>query len=339
MKKSCLFWSNNIEMILKQVEKLLETRSNKWISARNKIFTSKPTFTPFANREKCPAHCHYCSEDLKLKNQQMNSSPKFLIKNEEKYIEGLKKCIQYIEKNFGKLQFSFSGLEATVNPQFYDSVMKTVLKNDVFTEKVLYTNGSGIVKHQVSLDSIDKIELHRDHFDEELNQKLMRFEKRYMFSNKEFSNIMLKHSNIWLVSILNKVGCNKFSEVKKYLDWASGLGVKGVIFRELSKFESSIYDLNYTFNWVNQNRVPVEEMLTAVLSDQEFEFKKNKIGYYYYNEEYLYKGITVVFEESNYEILNELEEQKKIHKLVYFSNGNLCNGWNQNQNVIQNFIQ
>jgi hypothetical protein len=71
--------------------------------------------------------------------------------------------------------------------------------------------------------------------------------------------------------------------------------------------------------------------------DRRYMLEKINIGYYYYNEEYAMDDFKFVLEESNYKKLDELEENGIIHKLVYYGNGNLCNGWNPSKNVLAKY--
>ena len=61
---------------------------------------------------------------------------------------------------------------------------------DVFAEKVLYTNGTGLARHPDMIDALiavgfDRIELSRCSFDEQRNQRIMRFNRTEPVMRKE----------------------------------------------------------------------------------------------------------------------------------------------------------
>lgn len=54
-----------------------------------------------------------------------------------------------------------------------------VVNEGVFGERVLYTNGAGLVAEPSLAAGFDRVEWHRDAADEARNQAVMRFERRY----------------------------------------------------------------------------------------------------------------------------------------------------------------
>lgn len=76
---------------------------------------------------------------------------------------------------------------------------------------------------------------------------------------------------------------------------------------------------------------------TETTAGQRFELLDVELGYYYFNEKYRFNDIEVVFETSTYERLAQLEAQGVVHKLVFYSNYRLCNGWNPQKNILRTF--
>ncbi len=62
----------------------------------------------------------------------------------------------------------------------------------VFSTRVLYTNGAGLVKDPLLARGFSRVEWHRDHFDEHVNQASMRFEKGR--ANDIHRNAVLEHT-------------------------------------------------------------------------------------------------------------------------------------------------
>ena len=330
----------NSKIITTSRELLTNARINKWNSLN---IVNLPTFTPYANPLKCSAHCHYCSEDLVLKNSMANSSSRLLIKDYDKYFYNLSNCINFLKNNYTNINLSLSGLEATIEPIWFRSLIKTISDNDIFPNKTLYTNGSGLqYLDEMSNKILDRIELHRDHYDENKNQKIMRIENKYSVRlNKYFKECFQKSKEkTWLVCILSRQGINSIDDICNYCDFAISLGVKGIIFRNLCKLDTNNYKNNYTLNYINENSLSMENIITNFVDNNNlFNFLRANKGYYYYNEEYSFgdSNLTVIFEECNYDTLKDLETKNITHKLVFFSNGNLCNGWNPFDNVIKKF--
>jgi sulfatase maturation enzyme AslB (radical SAM superfamily) len=105
------------------------------------------TFTPYANPKKCPANCAYCSENLKVKGRPMNSSPRNFIKDQDKYFKSLEELLQLLQNQSLVLGFSFSGLEATADVEWFKRIcdIYAKYKGSLFNTGVLYSNGANIL--------------------------------------------------------------------------------------------------------------------------------------------------------------------------------------------------
>lgn len=315
-----------------------------------------PTFTPYANPSKCPAHCRYCSEDLQLQSHRPNSSARWLVPRDPQgrasYFRGLERSLDWLSERYGarRVPLSLSGLEATSDPRYIHDLMEIVDRKGVLGHKTLYTNGSGIAQFPSAfsrrlLSSLDKIELHRDHYDEASNLGLMRFEKRWdaIRANGAISSIVGRHRNVWLVCILSKEGISSMDGVKRYAEWAQSVGARGIIFRQLCAFEDSAYEDNRAADWIRDNAVGIGQLraeLNRSFRDL-FPVRHSFAGYYYSNTTFAFgrRELPVVFEESDYSILSQLERLGHVHKLVYYANGNLCNGWSPEDRVLASFSE
>ncbi len=204
----------------------------------------------------------------------------------------------------------------------------------------------------------DRFELSRQHYDEGVNQSIMKFEKSQPIRFNQVYESLVQEilpsiSKVKNSCILTKTGVGNIEEVEKYVKWAQSLGVQEIVFRELSRFENkeedsqrTFYANNKTKDWVIQNRVSIEDILHSVLPSFQakrkgWEYKYSTIGYYYYNEHLLWDGqVEVIFETSSYEALAKaLKNQPDwINKLIFHSNGNLTGDWDMDTNVIHNFV-
>lgn len=349
--------NNNIE--------LLDLRAGKWrsyqtdevqeiqLGEQSVRFRSGLTFTPFANPTPCNAHCRFCSEELRRKHQQ-HLTAKDLILDYDRYFAALKTALIDLSP-LHSIGLSLSGLEATSEPRWLLRLLE-LLSDDSglpdFDEKVLYTNGSGLVNHPDLIDALrlagfDRIELSRCHYDEEVNQRIMYFNRNQpVYRNAAYEKLLQNFPTKPLLKnscILTEAGINNLEQIERYLDWAIGLGVQKVVFRELSRLNEE-YENNSTKRWTDDNRVPIDPLLMIICPalDQlrsHWTYDHSVQGYYYYNEHFHYRNqIEVIMETSSYDALMNANEQDVVQKLVFHSNGNLCGDWDPDSKVIKNYF-
>lgn len=218
-------------------------------------------------------------------------------------------------------------------------------------EKVLYTNGSGLLLHPqlvdaLQLNSFDRIELSRCHWDQEVNQRIMRFNRTQpVWKNEGYASMLQQvhpHLHVRNSCILTADGVSDLQDVEAYLEFAASLGVREVVFRELSR-TGDAYETSRFTDWIGENRVPINDIMDAVLGQSEnpapgWEYLYSTLGYYYYNEHYAWKGgMEVILETSSYPALMEANASGVTQKLVYHSNGNLCGDWDPENCIIGNY--
>lgn len=355
----------NHNVVPENPQELIELRSGKWkiynedeietITVNGNTFKIRSglTFTPFANPTRCNAHCRFCSEELQRKHQK-NLTSKLIINNYDEYFNGLADALKDISslKNIG---LSLSGLEATSEPMWLLRLLNLLNQETdipIFNEKVLYTNASGLYKHPdlvlaLKETGFDRLEISRCHYDEEKNQKIMYFNRNEpVYKNPAYEEVIqkaLKYVFVKNSCILTQIGINSISEVETYLDWAMSLGVKQVVFREMSRLDNSYID-NKTKLWAENNRVEVEDLLKSIMTNlgeqrKHWDYQFSNAGYYYYNECFQYKNeVQVILESSSYNELLSRNKSDVIQKLVFHSNGNLCGDWNPDSHVIANYF-
>lgn len=356
----------NHTIIPKYSKQLDLLRSGKWatyqeeeiqdlpIRGKTVTFRSGLTFTPYANPTPCNAHCRFCSEELLRKHQQHLTAER-VITDHDKYFDGLAKALKDIS-NLKNVGLSLSGLEATSDSIWLLRLLDLLQKENAvpsFNEKVLYTNGSGLAKHPdliyaLKETNFDRLEISRCHYDAAKNQKIMYINRNESVHENEGYEAMIKkvlpQVHVKNSCILTKIGIHNITEVETYLEWAMSLGVKQVVFRELSRLDDN-YIENNTKKWVEENRVSIDGLLTAVMPELGTErlhwsYKHSKAGYYYYNEYFDYKNqVEVIFETSSYNELMNRNESDVIQKLVFHSNGNLCGDWDPDSVVIDNYFE
>jgi hypothetical protein len=343
---------------------LTELRAGKWglyvppdpvaLQVQGVQFAFRPglTLTPFANAVPCTAHCRFCSEELQRKFDHRLTAHAY-IQDYEAYFEGLKNALLFLQTL--PIGLSLSGLEATAEPKWLLrllDLLADIQPEFAFDEKVLYTNGSGLLKHPQLVPALenaefDRIELSRCHPEQQTNQRIMYINRNEpIWENAHYEDLVRSLQGRLFVKnscILTQPGVQSLADMEAYLDWAADLGVKEVVFRELSRLDDT-YLPNATAKWVEANRVPIEPLLQALaptLSGTRagWQYKSSTLGYYYYNEHFLYRGKTeVILETSSYPALQAANAQSIAQKLVFHSNGNLCGDWDPDAFVIGKFF-
>lgn len=293
------------------------------------------SFTPYIYNE-CSANCQFCSEHLVRQGKAMVC--KDICDN---YIDKLNNILENLKEI--SVFLSLSGKEPTESLSFVENVLAAVAifenTGGEISSKVMYSNLSGVVnnldkvKQLIEEYNINRIECSRHHFDEEINQSIMRFKQQKIKENIIFENIIKKLSamvEIKLVCVIQRGGIDTFDKVCRYLDWARTIGVKQVVFRELAMFDKTV-DRNTTATYIVNNRIELMDILKKL--DNNFKLDRITSGYYYMSFAYLYQGMNVWFEMSDYEEMNKIHESDKVYKLIYYPNGKLCLDWNMKREI------
>ncbi|WBO84619.1 radical SAM protein [Hymenobacter yonginensis] len=306
------------------------------------------TFTPFANAVRCNAHCAFCSEELQ-RDADHRLTAKRLIDDYPAYFKRLADVLRPF-RGF-PLGLSLSGLEATAEPRWLRDLLVCLrgLEQEgvVFDEKVLYTNGSGLATSPdlgLALQDfgLTRLELSRCHPDEAVNQGIMRFNRNQPIRHNAVYEATVRwlHAHLAIKNscILTRAGVATLPDVEQYLAWAAGLGVRQVVFRELSRLEGS-YLPNVFTEWIEAQRVPIEPLLAAVVPSLEnpragWQYAGSTFGYYYYNEHYRYQGLDVIFETSSYPALQAATATDVVQKLILHSDGTLSGDWDPQSRVL-----
>jgi hypothetical protein len=343
---------------------LADLRRDKWalytppspirIPVQGADFDFRPglTLTPFANAVACNAHCRFCSEELQRKTDHRLTAHQY-IQDYDQYFAGLREALLAVRDL--PIGLSLSGLEATAEPRWLLQLLDLladIAPDFQFDEKVLYTNGSGLLKHPQLVPALqaaqfDRLELSRCHFAQKTNQQIMYINRNEpIWENAHYEDLVRSLQGRLFVKnscILTQLGVRSLGDMETYLDWASDLGVKEVVFRELSRLDDT-YMPNATARWVEQNRVPIEPLLAELAPSLTgmragWRYLSSTLGYYYYNEHYHYRGKTeVIIETSSYPALMAANAAGIVQKLVFHSNGNLCGDWDPDAHVIGKFF-
>ena len=342
--------SGELAQFRRQAWQLYEPAAPVALAAFGQQWQLRPglTFTPFANAVRCTAHCAFCSEELQRYDGHQLTA-KRLIDDYPAYFDRLRTVLRPLRGL--PLGLSLSGLEATAEPRWLRELLACLTgleaEGVVFDEKVLYTNGSGFVASPdlgPALEDfgLNRLELSRCHDDEAVNQQIMRFNRNQPIRlNTVYASTvgwLHRHVAIKNSCILTQMGIATLPDVERYLAWAAGLGVRRVVFRELSRLEGS-YLPNVFTEWIELQRVPIEPLLAAVVPTLEaprpgWTYGGSTFGYYYYNEHYRWQDVEVVFETSSYPALQAATATGVLQKLILHSDGTLSGDWDPDSRVL-----
>ncbi|MBL8680504.1 MAG: radical SAM protein [Myxococcales bacterium] len=320
-----------------------------------RVFRLRPglTFTPYANPTPCNAHCSFCSEEL-LRIDADRLTAKRTITDYDQYFAALDRA--WRELDGFTMGLSLSGLEATSEPEWLLRLLALLDEHpQLFAERVLYTNGSGLATDARLVPALararfDRVELSRAHFDERRNHRIMRFDlaqpiRRRAVFEQTVRALRAQATDVRLVCILNDEGVSTIEGVEEYIAEARALGVDRVVFRELSVL-GEIYLENRETKWIDRHRAPVRALMERVLPSADAPCEVENVcregwalegvtaGYYYYNEVYRRDGVEVVLEGSSYVAHRDAVESGVLQKLVFHSTMELCGDWVPNAQVI-----
>lgn len=305
------------------------------------------TFTPFASSRPCTARCVFCSETLLHEEARRLSAQ---LRPGPRYLEGLRRALRALEGL--PIGLSLSGLEATDDDAWLTGVLDALEDHagrSPVTERVLYSNGSGLAAEttgarllpRLQRFGLDRAELSRHHPDPARNDAIMRFRAGVPIRDRGvFERVVrdaLRYVPVRLVCVLQARGVHDLTGCLEYLSWARALGVRDVVFRELSRLPDS-YRPNRTFRVIGRERVGLEALLDELWPPggplPGFEPRSATAGYYYWNLRLGWRDVEVTFETSDYREMKARHRSGVVHKLVFHADGNLCADWDPDREVL-----
>lgn len=328
----------------KVIQKALEIKKYKIGSSERKV-AHPVTFTPFASKEPCTARCQFCSEALIYKHATQLSAS---LRPRADYFKQLQRAFEFLGSVPKGL--SLSGLEATSNEDWLLGVLDAAKDAESrfgrFTDRVIYTNATGFSRDRAeeilaALQKIDltRAEISRHSRDETRNQAIMRYrdsvEVQYNAVFERAVHKAMDYIPVKMVCVIQEGGVETHGELVDYLLWVQKLGVKEVVFRELSKIHD-LYKVNSTSKYVAKSRIPIEKLLSfAFRNEADFEYLERVDGYYYQNHRFLWQDeIEVIFETSDYEVMKRLHSSDTLYKFVFHANGNLTGDWDPGHQIL-----
>jgi cyclic pyranopterin phosphate synthase len=201
------------------------------------------------------------------------------------------------------------------------------------------TNGSGLLEARGDRRVIEWIVAHgirhlnvsRAHPDHAKNAQLMQLDAGLELESlrEVFTIARAAGCRPRLSCVLLEGAIDSIPGILAYLDFARGLGVDTVIFRQLMLPDRDTVRLDRIVRYTDRHRTRLGPILERIGDDPRFSFVKQIVGYYYYVEVYRSDGVDVVFEEAD---LSRLEREKRahpgrIHELIFHPSGKLASTW------------
>jgi molybdenum cofactor biosynthesis enzyme MoaA len=284
----------------------------------------------------CNARCPFCVEELRPASRGTElARQKTVERDDGRYFERLARALEALRPLNPSV--SVTGGEPSLDPRL--PAILRLLADHGARKRTMTTNGSGLLDVCEGRPVIDwvtgcglrHLNISRAHPDQDANARLMGLadglgaeQLREVAATARAGGTRVRMS-----CVLVRGAIDDFGGVLRYLDFAAGLGIDNVIFRQLMKTDPATAAPNFVVRFSDARRVALEPILDRVSGDARFEFRRQVVGYYYYVEVWRYGEMDVVFEEAD---LARLEAAKRarpdvIHELVFHPNGQLCSTW------------
>jgi len=286
----------------------------------------------------CNARCPFCVEELRPASRGAElARQKTVERDDGRYFTQLERVLVAL----GPLAptVSVTGGEPSLDPRL-PAILRLLADHDAHLKKrTLTTNGSGLLEVRQGRRVLDWIiesgvrhlNISLAHPDPERNAVLMQLPHGLSLSElrEVVSQARAGGTRVRLSCVLVQGAIDSLDGIRRYLDFAAGLGVDNVIYRQLMKTDSAAHTVNHVIRFSDSRRVFLEPLLLALGRDTDFTFCKQIVGYYYYVEVWRYGSLDVVFEEAD---LAQLETAKHadpevIHELVFHPNAELASTW------------
>lgn len=295
----------------------------------------------------CNANCKFCVAQLRYENKgQMYKKGRII--SDSEYLTRLEEVLEYLRPINPSV--SITGGEPTKSHRLI-SILELIEKYG-YRKRTLTTNGSGlfdvvdgksIIQH-ITDNHFQHLNISRAHFDEDINKKIMQYEKGYC-SNDDIARAAMfaKANNLRprMSCLLLKEGIHDLNGMIDYLNFYQNLGLDNVIFRETMDFDHEQMRNNDKMIYLDKNKIKLNDIWKNIDNDSRFTPIRNLIGYYYYVEVYKYQNIDMVSESANLVQLYEQKEQAKdtVFEMVFHPNGNLNGSWDDKEDILLPYMK
>ena len=295
------------------------------------------SFTPYVHNA-CSARCGFCSERL-IRRHAGPGNPV----TADFYSDKLGRILKDLSET--ELFLSVSGMEPLEDSAFVERALARFQRFEEeggrIAEKVIYSNLSKAARDPedvvrlVARYRIDRIETSRHHFDEGINERIMRFKRGQPVVHNDCYESAIRYLRdsvaLRLACVVQKTGIHTLQDVIGYIDWAVSIGINDITFRELSVFGNEVTG-GSSYEYILLNRQNIYLFIENL--PNLFRLEEIIQGYYYFSFRYIFDGrVSVAFEASDYEEMIRHHSGSVVSKLIYYPNGDLCMDWNMGRKV------
>jgi molybdenum cofactor biosynthesis enzyme MoaA len=286
--------------------------------------------------QRCNARCPFCVEELRPASRGTELALQKTVEvDDRRYLDRLGEVLEALRPLDPSV--SVTGGEPSLDPRL-PAILRLLARHGG-RKRTLTTNGTGLldvreersVIEWITETGVRHLNVSRAHPDQDANARLMVLRDGLPVDQlrRVVEAARAGGTRVRLSCVLVRGAVEDFEGVLRYLDFASGLGVNNVIFRQLMKTDPATVAENFVVRFSDARRVPLEPILDRISGDGRFAFQRQIVGYYYYVEVWRHKNLDVVFEEAD---LARLEAVKRaqpdvIHELVFHPNARLCSTW------------
>lgn len=284
----------------------------------------------------CNARCPFCVEELRpaARGRELPMQ-KTIERDDARYFDQLEQTLVALRPLDPSV--SVTGGEPSLDPRL-PAILRMLAVHRA-RKRTVTTNGSGLLDVRedravidwITTTGVKHLNISRANPDQEMNARLMRLTDGLSIEQLRavIARARAGGTRVRLSCVLVRGAIDSFDGVLRYLDFAAGLGVDNVIFRQLMKTDPATAAPNFIVQFSDSRRVALEPILDEISEDARFQFERQIVGYYYYVEAWRYADIAVVFEEAD---LGQLESAKQscpdlVHELIFHPNGRLASTW------------
>ena len=302
--------------------------------------------------DKCNADCAFCIAHLRYLNEGLvYLKPE--IEEDEAYYARLDAVLSLVKPINPSV--SITGGEPSVNRKL-PRILKVLAKHNV-RKRTITTNGTGLfyktgVGDQTVLDALAEYQLEhlnvsRAHYNNSENARIMVMNEKLMpegMLEEIVQEARARGIKTRLSCALLKEGIATYDDMMRYVEWGERLGVDNVIFRQLMQFDVHTVKEGRIPNYCKAQELDLMDFWPRMDANPEFALYHQVLGYYYYVEVRQYHNLNVVSEAADLRIINsQLEVFKEkfgrptAFEMVFHPNGNVCAGWNENEQVMSEY--
>jgi cyclic pyranopterin phosphate synthase len=301
-------------------------RRRAYANANLSVYSAQP----------CNARCPFCVEELRPASRGVQLAyQKSAESDDRRYFARLERTLHGLRPLDPSV--SVTGGEPSRDPRL-PAILRLLAATGA-RKRTITTNGSGLLDVREGKPVLDWItdtgvrhlNISRAHPDCVRNSRIMMMPDGLPLP--ALTDIVAQThdsaTRVRLSCVLVRGAIEDMTGIQRYIEFASGIGVRSVIFRQLMKTDPTTIVRNHVVRFSDGHRVPLEGLLDQISRDSRFEFQKQIVGYYYYVEVWRYQGLDVVFEEAD---LSQLERAKRcdpdlIHELIFHPNARLASTW------------